>query len=639
MKPLDPRLLKYAKSTRRFIVEIAALGLLTAALVIAQAFLISYSVSPVVTRGASPQSVLPTIGLLAVVVTLRALTIYFREARAHRAADQAIDQLRTEVTRKAVRLGPRWRARHATETATLLTRGLDDLEPYFVKFLPQLLLVMTVTPLALASILFLDFWSALIALIVIPLIPLFMVLVGKMTQGFSQKKLIAMERLGAQLLDLLTGLPTLRALGREKGPREHLIRLSKQNTHTTMQTLRVAFLSGGVLEFLATLSVALVAVQVGMRMVTGEVPLSVGLVIIMLAPEVFEPLRQVGAQFHASTNGVAAAEECFAILEEPEAPRGDLVPSPAGQTPIRIENLSVAARGAWAPHDLNGTIEPSKLTVLVGASGAGKSTTVQVLLGFEGATRGMITAQDEDGKYVSVSQFRPKSWWEHISWIPQHPTIIPGTVLSNVLGHNDEDDGQASASDRSARVEGGAATGATQPDEAARADEATQARAQVIPAEVLAAAKATGFNDVVATLPQGWNTTIGFGGVGLSVGQRQRLALTRTLVRRPGLLILDEPTAHLDAVSENQVVSVLENLTQSGSTVLVIAHRNAVVKAADTVIEVNTAPASAKDIEDFPQLLDEHELMDLSGSLPELLDPSSLRAVSDNPDVELEVKP
>lgn len=608
MRPLDPRLLKYAKSTRRFIVEIAALGLLTAALVIAQAFMISGSASPVITQGASLSSVLPTIGILAVVVTLRAFTIYLREARAHRAADQAIDQLRTEVTHKAVRLGPRWRARHASETTTLLTRGLDDLEPYFVKFLPQLLLVMTVTPLALVVILFLDFWSALIALVVIPLIPIFMVLIGKLTQGFSQKKLVAMERLGAQLLDLLTGLPTLRALGREKGPREHLIRLSKQNTHTTMQTLRVAFLSGGVLEFLATLSVALVAVQVGMRMVTGQIPLATGLVIIMLAPEVFEPLRQVGAQFHASTNGVAAAEECFTILEEPEPERGQIRPAPAGQQPIRIEDLSVAARGAWAPGNLSATINPREITALVGPSGSGKSTTVQVLLGFEDATRGAVTTPDETGTYRPINQLNLEEWWQHISWIPQHPTIIPGTVLSNVLAHSQE---------------------------AAATDTAD--------AEVEAAAAATGFNEVVETLPRGWNTPIGYGGVGLSVGQRQRLALTRTLVTRPSLLILDEPTAHLDAVSENQVVAVLETLRNAGSTVLVIAHRNAVVNAADHVINVEPAPATTADKQQYPQLLDEHELMDLSGSLPELLDAASLHALapdgSTETDVHLEVKP
>ena len=186
MKPFDPRLLKYARSTRRFIVEIAVLGLVTAILVILQAFTISNAVSPVITNGTPLQDILPTIGILFLIVVTRALATYFREARAHRAADRAIDALRSEVTRKAVRLGPRWRARHATETATLLTRGLDDLEPYFVKFLPQLLLTLTVTPLALLTILMLDFWSALIAVVVIPLIPIFMVLIGRLTQGVSQ---------------------------------------------------------------------------------------------------------------------------------------------------------------------------------------------------------------------------------------------------------------------------------------------------------------------------------------------------------------------------------------------------------------------------------------------------------------------
>lgn len=199
MRPLDPRLLKYAKSARGFIIEIAVLGFFTAALVIAQAFLISGSLSPVVSHSASLSQVLPTIGWLALVVVLRALLVFAREARAHRAADQVTAQLRTQVLEKAVQLGPRWRARNAAENTTLVTRGLQDLEPYFVKFLPQLLLVVTVTPLALAAILILDFWSALIALLTIPLIPIFMVLIGRMTQGFSSKKLVAMERLGAQL--------------------------------------------------------------------------------------------------------------------------------------------------------------------------------------------------------------------------------------------------------------------------------------------------------------------------------------------------------------------------------------------------------------------------------------------------------
>lgn len=608
MKPLDPRLLKYAQSTRRFIVEIAVLGVVTAALVITQAFTISHAASPVITRGAALSSILPTIGLLALVVTARALTIYLREARSHRAADQAIASLREEVTRKSVALGPRWRARHGSETATLLTRGLDDLEPYFVKFLPQLLLTVSVTPLALVTILFLDAWSALIAVITIPLIPLFMVLIGKMTQGFSSQKLSAMERLGAQLLDLLTGLPTLRALGREKGPEAHLVRLSKQNTRTTMATLRVAFLSGGVLEFLATLSVALIAVQVGMRMVHGDLSLEVGLVVIMLAPEVFEPLRQVGAQFHASTNGVAAADECFAILEEDQPSVGDIIPQPAGTSPIVIENLSVAARGAWAPSALSGEIHPGKITALVGSSGAGKSTTVQVLLGFEEATRGQITVEDEDGNRVATSKLDRAAWWEGVAWIPQTPSISPGTVLDNVLMN---------------QTERGDSTGHGFPDRLP--DSGTSPNP--IPEALLRAAEATGFAEVVDGLPSGWDTRIGSGGVGLSVGQRQRLALTRTLVDQPTLVVLDEPTAHLDAVSETRIVSILKALRDAGITTLVIAHRNAVVEAADAVIQVEASAATPEEMETYPELKDDFELVDLSGTLPSLLDPASLEPV------------
>ncbi|WRS29496.1 thiol reductant ABC exporter subunit CydD [Actinomycetaceae bacterium MB13-C1-2] len=584
MKPLDPRLLKYARSARRYIAQIAVLGLLTAALVIAQAFLVSASLSPVVTSSKPLAEVMPTVLGLAAVVAVRALLVYLREAGAHRAADQTIAELRAQVLAKSARLGPRWRARNAAENATLVTRGLDDLDPYFVKFLPQLLLVMTATPLALVTILFLDFWSALIALLTIPLIPIFMVLIGKMTVGFSSKKLLAMERLGAQLLDLLTGLPTLRALGREKGPREHLVRLSKQNTKTTMQTLRVAFLSGGVLEFLATLSVALVAVQVGMRMVSGQLSLFVGLVIIMLAPEVFEPLRQVGAQFHASTNGVAAAEQCFTILETPERESGTVEAAGAGTSPIRIEGLSVASRGAWAPYDLNGTIAPGRITALAGVSGGGKSTTVQVLLGLEPATRGMIRAESAAGELVPVEDFSPHSWYQGISWIPQHPTISPGTVLSNVLPST--------------------------------ASEVNSALGR--------AARATGFDAVVDSLPQGWNTEIGLGGVGLSVGQRQRLALTRVLVNVPTLLVLDEPTAHLDAMNEEQIVEVLKELRSRGTTIVVIAHRQAVLRASDAVLHVESHPATEAEMKLYPQLLDDYDLEDLSGELPGFLDSSYL---------------
>ena len=216
MKPLDPRLLKYARSARVHIVFTAFLGLLTAALVIVQALLISRAASPVIEGTADLRDVMPTIGLLIGVLAVRAATIGLRETLSQRAAEKAVREMRGAVLDHVEKLGPRWRARHGADVATLATRGLADLEPYFIKYLPQLILAMTVTPLALLTMLLLDFWSALIAAIVIPLIPVFMILIGRFTQESSRRKLASMERLGSQLLDLMAGLPTLRGLGREK---------------------------------------------------------------------------------------------------------------------------------------------------------------------------------------------------------------------------------------------------------------------------------------------------------------------------------------------------------------------------------------------------------------------------------------
>lgn len=598
VKPLDPRLLRHARSARVHIIVTAGLGLLTAALVIAQALLISHAVSPVVLGTQDLHGVLPLIAALVGVVAVRAGVVALRESLAHRAAEGAIRELREEVLTRAEELGPRWRARHGADTATLVTRGLDDLVPYFVKFLPQLLLVVTVTPLALGTVLVLDFWSAFIAAAVIPLIPLFMVLIGRFTQDSSNRKLASMERLGSQLLDLMAGLPTLRGLGREDGPREHLRRLGKENTRTTMATLRVAFLSGGVLEFLTTLSVALVAVEVGMRLVHGSIPLTTGLAVIMLAPEVFEPLRQVGAQFHASANGVAAAEAAFEVIEAPAPEHGDTpAPDPAS-TDIVLEGLSVAARGVWAPADLDAVIHPGELVALTGPSGSGKTTTVMVLLGLEPATRGRVLLRPtgyeggpgsgttpDPGPGLDLAEVSPTSWWSHATWVPQAPTILPGTLRENVLG------------------------------------DAGSAR-EVPDAELASAAQATGLDQVVATLQQGWETPVGQGGVGLSVGQRQRLALTRALLDDSDLVVLDEPTAHLDAVSEGVVVRTIRAMRDAGRTVVVIAHRAAVVAAADRVIEVRTRAATPEEIRHWPVLGEVETLGDVRVELPGLLDPA-----------------
>ena len=551
MRPFDPRLLRYARSARGPIAMTALLGTLTALLVLAQALLISAALSPVVSGTASLTDVWPFIVGIAAVFACRALIVAAREAVSTRAAAAAVRELRGRVVDASVTLGPRWRATKGAETTTLLSTGLEDLRPYFVSFLPQLVLVCTVTPAALGVILLLDFWSALIALIVIPLIPIFMILIGRFTQAASEDKLASMKRLTAQLLDLMSGLPTLRGLGREKAPRTHLHALGAANTKATMATLRVAFLSGGVLEFLTTLSVALVAVEVGMRLVFGNISLFHGLAVIMLAPEVFEPLRQVGAQFHASANGVTASKAAFDIIEEAEAvasPGTDECPDMA-RTDIVLDGLGVRARGAWAPAPTSGVIAPGIVTALCGPSGAGKSTIIACLLADMTPDAGRVllrpsASSPESGASV-LSDIDPAAWRRQISWVPQSPTLVPGTILDN-MGDLPFDD-------------------------------------------LKDAAAATGFDEVLASAPDGWNTVIGSGGVGLSVGQRQRLALTRALAAHSQVVILDEPTAHLDAVSEETVVRAINAMRDAGRTVIVIAHRAAMMEAADAVIDVRSA--------------------------------------------------
>ena len=564
MKPLDPRLTRYARAARRYIATTAVTGVLIAGLVVAQAWLISRIVAPLMAGGAAGTGTASLVRALAAVVAARAAVVHFQESRAHRAATRTIIELRRRVVAHAAALGPRWQAVNAARTATVLTRGLDDLEPYFTRYLPQLILASTLTPLTALVMLVQDAPSTLAVAATIPLIPVFMILIGRLTRQHSAERLAAMERLGAQVLDLVAGLPTLKALGREIGPGTRIERLGRAYNRTTMATLRVAFLSGAVLEFITTLSVAIIAVEVGLRLLFGRMDPATGLLVIMIAPEVYQPLRRVGLHFHASANGVAAADAVFEILDAPPPERGDLPAPDLSRAAIRIEDLSVTARGARAPAGLSATIRPGRLVALAGPSGAGKTTASQVLLGLLAPDRGRVLVLPEGGGAVDLARIDPASWWEQVAWIPQRPAIAPGTLARAAAGPHCP----AAPGDR-------------------------------VPPELEAAARATGFDEVVAALPEGWATRIGHGGVGLSVGQRQRLALTRALASPAPLIVLDEPTAHLDAAAEAHVLAGVAALREAGRTVVVIAHRRALLEAADDVIEVRSdrapGPASGRD--------------------------------------------
>lgn len=554
MKPLDPRLLRRARSARRYVLLTAALGGLTAVAVIAQALLLSRALSPVVMRTADWPDVRAAVAWLAVVVVLRALLTGLQERFAHRSATRATAELRQQVVAHAVDLGPRWVAAHP-EVATLATRGLDALEPYFVRYLPQLLLAATVTPAALVVVLTQDLVSAAIIAGTLPLIPIFMILIGRMTQGYADAKLAAMSRLGAQVLDLLAGLPTLRALGRERGPERRVAELGDRHRRTTMDTLRVAFLSGMTLELLTTLSVALVAVAIGVRLQRGELDLQTGLAVLVLAPEVYLPLRQVGAHFHASADGVAAAEAAFAVLEEAAPVRGTAAAPDLAATTVRLADVSVAApdRARLAPAGLSLALAPGEVVALAGRNGAGKSTAVAVLLGLLAPDAGEVVLEGPDGPPVALPDVDPATWWRQIAWVPQRPVIEPGTLRDAVTRGVDS-----------------------------VADDA-----------LTAAARLTGFDAVVAGLPEGWAARVGQAGAGLSLGQRQRLALTRALLSPAPLVVLDEPTAHLDADGERVVLDTVQRLRAEGRTVLLVAHRASLLEVADRTVLVESTELPA----------------------------------------------
>ncbi|MFD9866323.1 thiol reductant ABC exporter subunit CydD [Streptomyces niveus] len=543
MKPIDPRLLRYARATRRFLVAVVVLGLAGAGLVVAQAMIIAEVVVGAFEDGLDTSGLRTPLLLLGAVAVGRGLVAWLTELAAHRASAAVKSELRGRLLERAAELGPGWLGdRRTGSLVALATRGVDALDDYFARYLPQLGLAVVVPVAVLARIVTDDWVSAGVIVLTLPLIPLFMVLIGWATQSRMDRQWQMLSRLSGHFLDVVAGLPTLKVFGRAKAQAESVREITSEYRRATLRTLRIAFLSSFALELLATLSVALVAVGIGMRLVHGDLDLYTGLVVLILAPEAYLPLRQVGAQYHAAAEGLAAAEEIFAVLETGEGKGSAGVADVPDSPRLEFEGVTVRHEGRTEPSLDAATlvVEPGETVALVGPSGAGKTTLLNVLLGFTAPTEGRVRVGG-----VDLSSLDLDRWRERIAWVPQHPYLFAGTIAENVR----------------------------------------LARPDADPAAVGKALRDAGAYDFVTALPQGADTPLGEDGAGLSSGQRQRLALARAFLADRPLLLLDEPTAALDGETEAGIVETVRRLSV-GRTVLLVIHRPALLSVADRVIEL-----------------------------------------------------
>ncbi|OJU44735.1 MAG: thiol reductant ABC exporter subunit CydD [Microbacterium sp. 69-7] len=552
VRPVDPRLVRYASASRAFFAAIAVIGALQTAVVVAFAWLLTHAITRAI-DGMPWAELTALLTALAAVIVSRALLLWAREALSARAAARVQAQLRAQLVDAVGILGPGWLAgRNSAQLAVTAGRGLEALDAYFGRYLPQLVLTVIATPVLVAVMWWEDWISGLTVLLTLPLIPLFMVLIGLATRTVQQKQWRTLGRLAARFADTVQGLSTLKVFGRQHRAVRSIEKVTDTYRVETMRVLRVSFLSGFALELLASISVAIVAVSIGFRLVDGSLALAVGLFVLLLAPEAYLPLRQVGVQFHAAAEGVAATDDVFAVLDEARelaaraqrAPRtADAATVSAGPGRLVLTGLRVR-RGDRLLPSVDLVAEPGTVTLIEGPSGAGKSSVFAAL-------RGAVTFDGHaelDG--TPVSALSPATW---LAWAGQHPGLISGTIADNVaLG--DDETAAASRGPLVARALELAQAGALDPDQ-----------------------------------------QLGVQGAGLSGGQAQRVAVARAVFRhlraRAAVIALDEPSSALDAATEAALWRGIRDLADGGATVLLISHRRSAREIADRVVTLSAAPA------------------------------------------------
>ena len=551
MAALDRRLLREAPEVGRFLAGAALLAVLSAIAAIAWAVLIGRAVARVFLEGKNLHAISGLLVALVAVAFLRAAIAWGLETSGHATSWRVRLRLRRRLLERVLRARPAGLGDLRTgEVATTATSGLDALDPYFVRFLPQLVLAAVVSPAILIWVAFHDPVSALIMVLTLPLIPIFGALIGRAAEERTRRRLAALSQMSAHFFDVVRGLATLRAYRRGKVQADAIARTSEEFRRETMGTLRIAFLSALALELAATMSIALIAAVIGIRLVNGDVALAPSFAVLVLAPELYLPLRSVAAQFHASSDGLAAARRAFELIDlEPSVslPANPVALPDLSAAPLRFEKVGFAYEGRGSPvlRELDCEIEPGKRTVFSGESGAGKTTALGLIMRFADPGSGRISVGG-----IDLREFDPDEWRRAVAWLPQEPRLLAGTIAEAL------------------RI---GAAGASED-------------------RLWEALRGAGAEDFVTALPDGLATRVGEGGLPLSAGELRRIALARALVREAPLLVLDEPTAHLDADTAARVRSSLASLGR-GQTVVIATHDPLLLPLADRVIVLAGAPA------------------------------------------------
>lgn len=535
---LDRRLLATARPARAGLYAAIFLGLAAGLLVIIQAFLLARIVNGVVFRHRPVMT--PSLVILFFLFILRAVLTFLSEIAAQRAAAAVKSELRGALMGRIVTLGPAYTAgERSADLATTLTDGVDALEPYLARYLPQMALVALVPVAILATLFPIDWVSGLVLAVSGPLIPLFMVFVGQQAEAINQRQWRQLLAMSAHLLDAIQGITTLKLFGRARDEIALIARISDDYRRATMASLRVAFLTSAVLEFFASLAIALVAVLFGARLLHGRADFFAAFLVLLLVPEFFLPLRNLATHYHARMSALAAARRIFEVLDTPPARCPGAATPPTGPVSISCRGLEAGYEpGRPVLRGLECEFPAGRMSAIVGRSGAGKSSLAAAILGFIAPGAGAILI---DG--VPLAALDREAWWRQLAYVPQAPRIFSGTIAENL---------------RLARP---------------GADEAALTRA---------CGRAL-LLDVIESLPLGFSTRLGEGGAGLSGGEIQRLALARAFLKDAPLLILDEATAHLDLETEALIAEAIAELAR-GRTAILIAHRLATVRRADRIV-------------------------------------------------------